>query len=243
MSTVMSTVKERPTTHHSRLEDYQNSQNSPKARGERLRTLRLMASLTRNGFAKKYALSTSTIQSWEDGRAGGLTKRGASLVVQLLRQEGLYCTNEWLLYGIGNAPHAAYPHSVIRETPATYVISTETITPHLKAFKRYNENTTDLIVNDDGMLPHYKMGDYVGGKIRRGKAIEALVGLDCIVQIKDQDILLRRIKQCKPNGLYDLICVNLATHVDFPALYDQELSFAAPVIWLRRDDPFQNNPL
>lgn len=233
----------RPTTTNLKIFNLDSHipMSPPKIRGERLRTLRMMAGLTRNLFGSKYNLSTSTIQSWEDGRAGGLTRRGANLVVTLFRQEGLYCTPEWLLFGIGNPPRAAHSnYAVLREQSPTYHLASEetAIMKQLKVFKEYNKGTVNLLIKDDGMAPSYKPGDYVAGKIRKGSKIQELIGLDCIVQLSSRQILARRIRRLKPNGLYDLICINLSTQIDFPVLYDQEIRFAAPITWMRRTDPF-----
>src|SRR5262249_31447785 len=53
----------------------------------------------------KYGISANTLQSWEKAKAGGLTSKGAKRILSALQQEGVNCSTEWLLYGIG---HPAY---------------------------------------------------------------------------------------------------------------------------------------
>lgn len=212
------------------------------ARGKRLKTARLMAGLTRKGLEKKYGISASTIQSWEAAKAGGLTERGVTRVIPILRQEGVFCNNDWLLYGIGTPPqptnvHVQQPPSfssslIMPELPEHKIIIQE-----LLAFRELNLNVVDFIVFDDGMLPYFNPGDYVGGKRRINDEIAQLIGMDCIIETINNEILLRRLKPGSRSGVYTLICINPDTTVEIPTLYDQQLLSAAPVVWHRRRDP------
>jgi HTH-type transcriptional regulator, cell division transcriptional repressor len=208
------------------------------ARGERLEILRKMACLTRKAIEEKYAISANTIQSWESGKAGGLTERGAQRIIPLLQREGIYCTVDWLLHGIGIPPQISNPQFEIHEAPAKYHLSEDTvIIKELLAFKNNYENSIDMIVNDDGLALHYKPGDYVAGIGRTKQLIASLIGSDCIVQTVNNEVLLRRIKSSQKPGFYELMCTNLVTAVERPMLYEQELICAAPVVWHRRRDP------
>lgn len=75
------------------------------ARGKRLKTVRIMTGLTRKLFEEKYGISASTIQSWEIGEADGLTEHDVKRLLPVLLKEGIACTEQWLLYGIGSFPH------------------------------------------------------------------------------------------------------------------------------------------
>lgn len=214
--------------------------SSAAARGKRLKTARLMAGLTRKGLEKKYGISASTIQSWEAAKAGGLTERGVTRVIPILRQEGIFCSSEWLLYGVGNPPQPTNVHTqrteesnapILPELPEDKVIVQE-----LLAFRELNVNVVDLIVTDDGMGPHFQTNDYVGGKRRTGDDISELIGVDCIVETSNNEIFLRHLRPGSRSGVYTLICTNPDTTVPVPTLYDQQLLSAAPVIWHRRHD-------
>jgi transcriptional regulator with XRE-family HTH domain len=213
--------------------------SSATARGKRLKTARLMAGLTRKGLEKKYGISASTIQSWEAAKAGGLTERGVTRVIPILRQEGIFCTNDWLLYGVGNAPqptnvHAQRPQEAMHSLPD--LPEDKVIVQELLAFRDLNANVVDLIVTDDGMSPHYHPTDYIGGKRRNGEDIAELIGSDCIVETSNNEIFLRRLRPGSRTGVYTLTCTNPDTTVLIPTLYDQQLMSAAPVIWHRRHD-------
>lgn len=217
--------------------------SSPKMRGKRLRTLRMMTGLSREAFAEKYGISASTIQSWEAAKAGGLTSKGANRMIPVFLDEGIRCTVDWLLYGIGNPPQQSNWHyqQELREpaAPTTYNITDQDaiIAQELLRYRELNPDVIDYVIVDDGMSPHYIAGDYVAGSRRRKDEIYTLLGMDCIVETKNNEILLRRLKQGSRPGLYTLISSNLDSELQFPVLYDQELISAAPVTWHRRRDP------
>lgn len=73
-------------------------------RGQRVKSVRLMAGLSRHEIQTKYGLSASTIQSWEDGKVGGLTKKGAKRIVDIATKTGIVVTSDYLMDGIGNKP-------------------------------------------------------------------------------------------------------------------------------------------
>lgn len=216
--------------------------SSPSARGKRLKTARMMAELTRNGLEAKYGVSASTIQSWEAAKAGGLTERGAQRIVPILEQEGIFCSTDWLLYGIG-APPQPKANDVNTTSPSAASSPYPVAAPEDKAiiqellhFRDLHPNAIDYIIRDDGMKPYFAPNDLIAGKRRRGPDISRLVGMDCIIETINNEVLFRRIKPGTRNGLYTLICTNPDTTVSTSTLYDQELISAAPVIWHRRRD-------
>ncbi len=218
--------------------------SSPIARGRRLKAARMMSGLTRNGLEEKYGISASTIQSWEAAKAGGLTERGVKRVIPVLRQEGIFCTSDWLLYGVGTPPQPTNLHFTQAAEPPTtnnHVLPEDkAIIQELLTFRNLNPGFIDLVVADDGMAPQYDMNDYVGGKRRMGDEMTRLIGIDCIVETSNNEILLRRIKAGSRAGVYMLMCTNPDTNLKSPTLYDVELHSAAPVIWHRRHDPLEN---
>lgn len=78
--------------------------SSPAARGKRLKSLRLMADLSRHDIQDKYDISEYTLRSWEEGRHTGLTEQGAKRMLMVLKKEGIQVDIGWLLEGVGNYP-------------------------------------------------------------------------------------------------------------------------------------------
>lgn len=220
-----------------------DQKSTPEARGKRLKSLRMMAGLSRKALEDKYSVSASTMQSWEDAKAGGLTEKGAKRGIEVFRQEGIRCTVDWLLYGIGLPPQLSdklfQQHTQITSVFDERIEVTEerAIVNELLAFRQHNPDAIEYIVPDDGMAPLYRKGDYVAGKRRYNDVIDLVVGMDCIIETKENEVLLRRLKAGSKPGLYTLVCLNPDATVSEFAIHDQDILSAAPVIWLRRKDP------
>lgn len=216
-----------------------NPLSCPQARGLRVKSLRQMAGFSRNGLENKYGISAHTIQSWERGKSGGLTFKGAQRFLTIMAEEGILCSLEWLLHGIGN-PAQIQTLGNHKNIPNynTYPLY-ESITQELLVFRKHNLNTIDYIIQDDGMAPYYLPGDYVAGKKRVGSSIKKLIGMDCIVQTQSNQILFRRILKQVDNGIYDLSCTNIYTMISEYILYGYQLISAAPVIWHRRPEAME----
>jgi transcriptional regulator with XRE-family HTH domain len=222
--------------------DILDQKSTPEARGKRLKSLRMMAGLSRKALEDKYDVSASTMQSWEDAKAGGLTEKGAKRGIEVFRQEGIRCTVDWLLYGIGLPPQLSdklFQQQIKLQAFEDRVEITEerAIVNELLAFRQHNPDAVEFIVPDDGMAPLYRKGDYVAGKRRYNEAIGNVLGMDCIVETKENEVLLRRLKLGSQPNVYTLICLNPDANVTEYALHDREILCAAPVIWLRRKDP------
>ena len=78
------------------------STSSKEMRAQRLKRLRKTSGLSRKDFSKKYNISPGTLQNWETARFGGLTEKGANLIISALKCEKIFCTFEWLMYQSGS---------------------------------------------------------------------------------------------------------------------------------------------
>lgn len=218
--------------------------SSREARAKRLTSLRGMTTLTRKDFAEKCGILPGNFQNWEGPRYGGLTENGAKQIIRAVKALGIHCSLEWLMHGIDPGPQITEQLYFqdqalhLREIKKAYSADEELslITEELLLFRKHYPNTMDYTVNDDGMEPTYKIGEYVAGNSRYHQQIENLVGLDCIVKTMDGEIFLRHVKKGREDGRYTLVCINSKTSVEKPILYDVELFSAAPVIWIRRKD-------
>jgi transcriptional regulator with XRE-family HTH domain len=210
-------------------------------RGRRLKSLRKMADLSRKYLTTQYHISSSTLQSWEEGKAGGLTVKGAHKIILALRQEGVSCTTEWLLHGTGQPPHMSEKvyagKEITLETLPNLVLNEgEVILKELNTFRQLNRDVLDMIIVDDGMNPFYQKGDRVAGKRYFGEAaVEAAIDRDCIVETKSGEILCRRVRKGRSESSINLQCLYTDTTVKTPFLYDVDILSAAPVIWHRKE--------
>lgn len=218
--------------------------SSRQARAKRLKRLRKITGLSRQEFTKRYGISRGTMQNWETARFGGLTEKGAKLVLGAFRSEGVHCSFEWLMYGVGLGPQLSeslYGASVgpneTTQTPQERAGSEdEVIAKELEKFKQLNVDTIDMIVEDDGMLPLYQTGERVAGRKYYGKDIDRITDRDCVVETQSGQVMLRYLRAGSRSGVYSLVCVNPKTSVATPIQYDVSLASAAPVVWMRRKD-------
>lgn len=137
--------------------------SSPKARGQRVASLRGMTRLSRDALALKYPIPPRTLQNWELGSATGLTENGARKLIAAARAEGLHCTFEWLMYGVGEGPHfLRQSQPMVMDVPGAaylddnYTLLTTEITALLH--RSFQDHSIDFTIKDDGMAPHYNPG-------------------------------------------------------------------------------------
>ena len=214
--------------------------NTPEARGKRVAILRGMTRLSRRAFSEQYLIAARTLQNWEDALSGGISKGGARKIVAAIKPDGIHCTYEWLMFGIGEGPKVIEPvsNSALEDSPPLSADEQDKfIADELLLFRHHHKGVIDFVVADNGMEPRFVVGDYVAGIRRAKEAIDSIVGLDCIVQTLDGEVLLRTVKKGNAAGYYTLICSNSHTTIAKPILYDVVLLYAAPVIWTRRKDP------
>lgn len=212
---------------------------TPHARGMRIKTLRLMTSLSRRLFRERYGIPPTSLQNWEDAKGNGLTEKAARKIIQLLKPDGILCSFEWLMYGVGAAPQVTDKFyfgekNLVSEIKNECESEIEKISRELLLFHQHHVTALDYIVSDNTMSPRFIAGEYVAGCKHHGAAIKNCVGYDCIVQLIDGSILLRTIKNFTAENKYTLTCTNSNSEIDKPVLYDMELLCAAPIIWARR---------
>lgn len=220
--------------------------STKETRAKRLKVVRQMTGLTRQAFASKYGISFSNFQNWEGPRYGGLTEHGAEKVLAGCHAEGVEATLEWLMHGIEPGPHITekfYRKNNLALPKNEVVIQSENtelelITNELLLFKRnYQQQVLDMMVNDDGMYPQYKIGDYVAGRIFSGKNLMKLLNLDCIIRLMDDTLVFRNLRHGSSETRFNLVCSNINTSVKKPVLYDVAIVSAAPVTWVRKKSP------
>lgn len=218
---------------------------SPQAKGERVKRIRHLANLSREELCADCEINLATLISWEVGRFGGLSQKGAMRLIARVAKEGVFCTPDWLLYEVGAGPQVIADYKKVAQVdvldqepllPKNFDEST-VIVEELMMFRKLNKHAMDYIIDDDAMLPFYNIGDYVGGTKRLGEKARALINLDCIVQIKDGRIMMRRLQAGPRANTYNLVGVNLQSKTSNTIIYDVEIHSAAPIIWHRRKEP------
>lgn len=200
--------------------------SSPEARGKRIRFIREhLLSITREEFCRDSNITAQSLKGWELAWGGGLSQPGAVKVVTRAKQLNIYCTESWLMHGIGRTA-----------TPITKDLNIEDgdenhIAKELLLFREL-EGSVDTVIKDDGMLPLLFPGNYVGGIIV--KDIESAIGKECIIIADNDEIIVRVLKLGQEPNRYDLICLNKHTTLVKKTIENTAIKFAAPIIWIRR---------
>src|SRR3990167_2532353 len=161
-----------------------HSHDSIEMRAKRLKRIRNLANLSREELCAGTDINQYTLVGWENGRFGGLSYKGAEKVIARVKKENVHCTVEWLMEGTGAEP-SVNPIASMPKEELLNLNEDITFSYELEFFKAKNPHAIDLIVDDEGMLPQYHIGDMVAGKKRAGKEIEFTIGADCIIETTD----------------------------------------------------------
>jgi len=214
--------------------------STAEARSERLRRIRNMANLSREKICNSKSLNINTYKGWEIARYGGLPVDGADKVIARVAREGVICTAEWLLHGIGVGPYIVPEYQKSTHAPLSSNLNVDpeqhTLLNEIQLFKSHFSDAIVYTVEDDG-LASYQPGEIVAGIPRYQERIQDLIGENCIVQTETGLVLARQLKQSETPGKYTLVCTNLQTNAKKPMLYDVTLISAAPIIRHYRRNP------
>lgn len=203
--------------------------------GRRIKHLRNYLGFSRKMFCRRHGISAASLQNWEDVRFHSLTDKAALKLVNAFQAEGISCTLDWLLRGDGFDPIANTP-PVKAILPAQGLTQEASIiAEELRVFYALNKNATDTIVKDDEMEPKFSEGDLVAGHRYFNADILQFVDCDCIVQMQEGDVLVRRLQAGHTAGRYNLVALNAkhqaTMHVNIP------LFSVAPIVWIRKKHP------
>lgn len=237
----------------SRKKNNNPTTNTP---AERLKYIREIMRLSRSYLEDKYRLSAATLKAWENG-SSRLTEKGLKRCIDVYHQEGILVAREWLLNGSGLSPRVSldmgkylaselsYPRHdnpdaelQIKEGVAKVYEADENkcILREAAFFKESYSNAVVLMVTNNDMEPVYQVGDYVGGRFRYGKDVDIGVKRDCIIRLKNGELLLRRLFK-NGGGHYNLACVNPAPKSVNPIMFNVDIECVAPVVWHRIPNP------
>ncbi len=213
-------------------------------RSKRLKLARKLTGITLEAVPEKFGISKHTFYAWESGR-NPIRDKAVTKIITALRQAGVYCTAEWLVHGTGLSPRFMYEVSAASEAlHPTQEDSTEeweqfsdelAVLSEIKVFQKVNQNAEVRFITDDGMMPTYSPGEYVGGICFSADELAGVaLNTHCIVELTNGTSLIRHLSQGSKPGVFNLACLNVQARVSHHVLYDVELLKAAPIIWHRR---------
>ena len=203
-----------------------DSPSSAEARGKRIRFIRdHLLSLTRDEFCENIDITLPALKGWELAWGGGLTQQGAEKIVKRAKQLKVYCSDSWLMHGIGREAIYLTKDLDIQESDENHIAK------ELLLFREL-PNSIDAVIKDDGMTPILYPGNYVGGVIVNN--IENAIGKECILIDDNNDIYIRILKHSDEPDLYHLHCLNKNATLVKKEIKNISIKVAAPIIWIRK---------
>ncbi len=212
--------------------------DSPAARGARLRKLRLMAGLSTAELAIKAGFSRASISYWENAAFSGLSHKGAEKIVNVLNEEhGINCDVGWLLLGIGDMPtwniaslptDIQFPIAKKNKAIIQEIVNIDKRREEIELFtKNYNQAVV-MQLQHNLMNPLYRAGDWVGGCWEAIKP--ELIGKSCIIRL-DHSSEVRILKSSTQPEKFNLCLMAYAEDASQPfELKDLSLKEAAVII-------------
>ena len=206
-------------------------------RGNRLKMLISMSGLEIIDFADLSGTGVSTLRNWINGRASGLSEKGAKKVVNFVLQKGINCNLSWLLHGVGPLPRFDQTaRGEIRDSDPFLSVESnyKKLTLETKMFLDNYPNSISTVLEDDSMEPFYKVSEHLGGILLEGDKIKDAIGKDCIIVTEEDGILVRRLAKGEKDGIYTLFCLNPGTTVFPPVITGVRLKGVAPILRIWR---------
>jgi len=162
-------------------------------RGSRLKQCRTMLGKTLMELGAAHQVSIGSLSNWESG-SSPITEKNIHKIISLLAAEGLICSKDWLLEGMGNAPYLYSPLLREDKKEESFDLTGQFLFfKEIEDFKKAHPQMLITLVRDDSMLPFLRIGDYVGGSIIAKTDYGKEQGNICIVEIKEGEFLIRQL--------------------------------------------------
>lgn len=202
----------------------------------RFRYARSLTGLSRSSFCRKYGISYNTLQSWEISRTTS-REGGVAKFCEALAQDGIICTEAWLLEGIGPIPTRSTGHSdTIYSPPLTArVLKTKhsELRTHLalKEVLSFQQNHQakgfdPVIIQliDESMQPEFKKGDFIGALKLPMQEVPKHNQSTCLIETEPHHFLVRNLI------IEGDKFILLAANKDFPVLAFDSLTSVSEIV-------------
>ncbi|MEM7589862.1 MAG: hypothetical protein AAF320_06895, partial [Myxococcota bacterium] len=196
---------------------------SEKERGARLRIARSLTLYpTRAAFCEKHNFTIQTIQMWELGE-NAPSNRQLQRFMDVLKKEGISCSREWLLHGVGDAPVRGKPTA---DDSPTKLSASDQVDREAQLFvslsARRGLEAIVVTVSDTHMQPEFAPTDRVGGYEAPSSDIDTLLGQTCLVKPNTKSPW--QVGKLRKAGDYYVVTVNSP---DCPPIVTKRLAGAA----------------
>jgi hypothetical protein len=208
--------------------------------GDRFRQARELCPLNRTDFCNKHGLNCYTVQSWELGRSFSRNTNVARLI-EALGDEGVMCTEAWLMEEVGPGPFlASSPKAGVFAPPITPrqlkkksgTLSKTLVQKEIALFSEHSHkmemDDVMIQISDDAMSPDYEVGEFIGAWRIPHDQIDLLHYTVCLVETTPNHFLVRRL--LREGDAYILMTLNK----DIPLIRLDQVTSVAEIIWRRR---------
>lgn len=150
---------------------------------QRLRALRGYLSLSRSEIEQKYGIKVISYSLWESGKSEYINDVSIKKLMNLFRNEGIECSEEWLIEGKGPSPFKDLSKNNFSSSQQPSDINA--IEQEKTCFLNSHKNAIAIDVLNDDMAPYYYQGDLVGGVKIDTKNYPDFIGFPCIITDKN----------------------------------------------------------
>lgn len=208
--------------------------NELRTQGDRLKFIRNFLGQSRSEFSTYFNLSINTLKS-QESNVLPLTEKSAGKIVQALLKKGVPCSRNWLLSGEGNPEfvNLISTQESLSDLKIESFKQEQAISYEIQTFKKHNPHPIVVIISDDALLPHYEVGDYVGG-IEQADNFYKLYGKVCIITTPEGETFVRVLHAGQLKHSFTLLCSNPQTILKEPIMHVKNIQTAAQVIWHRK---------
>ena len=208
---------------------------SSQARASRLKRMRRLTFLSRKEFAKKHAFSPGTLQNWETARFGGLTEKGARLILKAFKQEGIFCSYEWLMLGVGDGPvFAKSSRESVQNSASARSLPGVGVAQELRFFMQVHPGAVSIQLPDDSLEPYMSKGDWLCGVSCNIARRDEILGKLCILELKDGGAVVRYVKEITLDGLVSFVAANPFSSAQFLQEENVLVRRVVPILWWRQ---------
>ncbi len=178
--------------------------------GARFRSARsLVPNLNRKSFCERHEINRYTMQSWENGLHVSKGKN-VEKFIEALAREGISCTTEWLIDGLGE-PARPFFEAIstnkppeMADEPSPMGLLDEKYDHFLNmlmaSHAQFDEETVKMQVSDESMAPKFRSGDWLLG-IDISKAPKRAHQKYCLVELGENRYVARKVYYTKDNFL------------------------------------------
>lgn len=193
----------------------------------RIRALRKSLDMTQAAFAEEMDVTQPTVHRWENA----IDAPDDTKMRKLAKMANT--TPAAFRYGVDQAPPAPRKSRII---PVVGYVGAGAFHPihdtpegqGIDEFELDNDDDIDpviLVIRGDSDFPVYRDGERVRGSRKHGRDINSCVGLDCIIQLADGTLTLKKLLAGSKKGTFTLVPYNAA----YEPQQDVKIEWCAPV--------------